>query len=455
MMQGDLIKMLAVRAGQGRPLRVGLIGAGKFGTMFLCQARRIPGLQVLGIADLVPERGREALQRAGWPQEQMMEKDFARALKEGSTCITDDSDALIKADGMEVVIESTGSPSAGIRHALRSIEFGRHVVMVNVEADVLAGPLLAQHASAAGVVYTMGYGDQPALICELVDWARASGFEVVCAGKGAKYLPAYNASTPDTVWDHFGFTPEMVSTGDYNPKMYNAFLDGTKAAIEMAAVADATGLIPQSAGLNFPPCGADDLAHVLRPESVGGQLSHKGTVEVVSSLERDGRPVNRHMRWAVFVVIEADTEYVQRCFVEYGVVTDSTGRYAAMYRPYHLVGLELSVSVLQAGLRGEATGTTTDFNGDVVATAKRALAAGEMLDGEGGYCVFGKLMPAEHSLRVQALPIGLAHNLRLKHAVPAGGTVSWSDVDYDENDVTVRFRREMERQFARSIRNIP
>jgi len=450
-MQGELIKRLAVRAGQGRPLRVGLIGAGKFGTMFLFQARRIPGLHVLGIADLVLERSRDALQRAGWPTEQITEMDFAKALKEGSTCITDDSEELIKADGMDVIIESTGSPSAGIRHALHCIEFGRHVVMVNVEADVLAGPLLAQRASAAGVVYSMGYGDQPALICELVDWARASGFEVVCAGKGAKYLPAYNASTPDTVWDYFGFSPEMVATGDYNPKMYNAFLDGTKAAIEMAAVADATGLIPQSTGLSFPPCGADDLAHVLRPESAGGQLAHKGTVEVVSSLERDGRPVYRHMRWAVFVVIEADSEYVQRCFVEYGVVTDATGRYAAMYRPYHLVGLELSVSVLQAGLRGEATGTTTAFNGDVVATAKRALAAGEILDGEGGYCVFGKLMPAEHSLRVHALPIGLAHNLQLKNAVPVGETVCWTDVKYDETDPTVRFRREMERQFAGEI----
>jgi len=450
-MQGELMKRLAIRAGQGRPLRVGLIGAGKFGTMFLSQARRIPGLHVLGVADLAIEQGRDALQRAGWPQEQITEAGFANALKDGSTWITADSEALIKADGMDVIIESTGSPSAGIRHTLLSFEHGRHVVMVNVEADALAGPLLAQRAASAGVVYSMGYGDQPALICELVDWARASGFDVVCAGKGAKYLPSYNASTPDTVWDHFGFTPEMVATGDYNPKMYNAFLDGTKAAIEMAAVADATGLIPQPAGLNFPPCGADDLTHVLRPVSDGGQLAHKGTVEVVSSLERDGRPVYHHMRWAVFVVIEADTEYVKRCFVEYGIETDSTGRYAAMYRPYHLVGLELSISVLQAGLRGEATGTTAAFNGDVVATAKRALSAGEVLDGEGGYCVFGKLVPSAYSLRVQALPIGLAHNLRLKNAVPAGETVSWSDVEYDETDPTVRFRREMERQFAGAI----
>ncbi len=451
-MPSELMKRLAARAKANRPVRVGLIGAGKFGTMFLAQAHRLPGLQVLGIADLVPERGRAALQRAGWPEDQIAEAGFPAALKDGRTCITDDSEALIRAEGMDVVIEATGSPSAGIRHALSCIEAGRHVVMVNVEADALAGPLLAQRAAAAGVVYTMGYGDQPALICEMVDTARASGFEVVCAGKGSRYMPAYHASTPDTVWQHFGYTPEMVATGDYNPRMYNAFLDGTKSAIEMAAVADATGLKPQPDGLRFPPCGMDDLPHVLRPESEGGQLAHKGTVEVVSSLEHDGRPVHRHMRWAVYVVIEADSQYLQRCFVEYGVVTDASGRYAAMYRPYHLVGMELSISVLEAGLRSEPTGTTTAFVGDVVATAKRNLASGEVLDGEGGYCVYGKLMRAEDSLRLQGLPIGLAHNLRLKSAVPLGQPVRWSDVVFDEHDPTVRIRRDMERQFSGVIR---
>ena len=442
---GQLLNLLSARAEVGEPLRVGLIGAGKFGTMFLSQARRVPGLHVLGVADLSLERARGALRRAGWPPEQFAAAGFAQALETGSTCLTDDGESLIQADGLDVVVEATGRVAAGIQYALKAFEHGRHVVMVNVEADALAGPLLAERAAAAGVVYSLAYGDQPALICELVEWARASGFEVVCAGKGTKYLPTYHASTPDTVWEHYGFSPEMVEQGDYSPRMFNSFLDGTKSAIEMAAVANAIGLRPQPEGLRFPPCGADDLPHVCRPREDGGQLAYKGTVEVVSSVERDGRPVYRDLRWGVYVTFEASSDYVRRCFAEYGLCTDSTGRYAAMYRPYHLIGLELTVSVLRVGLRGEATGSPVGFNGDVAATAKRDLAAGELLDGEGGYCVYGTLMPAERALEVGAFPIGLAHDVRLRNAVAAGRVVRWSDVEYDEMDPAVRFRRDMER----------
>lgn len=446
MQKHDLLQQLAARREANRPLRVGLIGAGKFGTMFLSQARRLAGLQVLGVADLSLDRAREAMHRAEWPPEQFAAGDFAQALKTGATYLTGDSDALIRAGGLDVVIDATGSPAAGIRHALQAIEHGRHVVMVNVEADVLAGPLLAARAAAAGVVYSLAYGDQPALICELVEWARASGFEVVSAGKGTKYLPVYHTSTPDTVWDYYGFDREMVAQGGLNPQMFNSFLDGTKSAIEMAAVANATGLRPQPEGLRFPPCGVDDLPHVCRPSSEGGQLSHTGTVEVVSSLERDGRPVYRDLRWGVYVTFAAPSSYVKRCFAEYGLLTDSTGRYAAMYRPYHLVGLELTISLLKAGLRGEATGAPRGFTGDVVATAKRDLAAGEMLDGEGGYCVYGTLKPATEALKLGGLPIGLAHHVKLKHNVAAGQPVRWSDVVYDPADPAISFRREMEQQ---------
>ena len=162
--------------------------------------------------------------------------------------------------------------------------------MVNVEADVLAGPLLSRRAREAGVVYSMAYGDQPALICEMVDWARAAGFQVVAAGKGTKYLPHYHESTPATVWGHYGFTPEMVAGGDFNAQMFNSFLDGTKSALEMAAVANACGLTPPRDGLAFPPCGVDDLPHVLRPRAAGGVLEKAGLAEVVSCLERDGQP---------------------------------------------------------------------------------------------------------------------------------------------------------------------
>ena len=452
-MQGGLLDLLAARAETGRPLRVGLIGAGKFGTMFLAQARRVPGLHLLGVADLSVQRARESLGRAGWPEEQVAAPSFAEALRTGATCLTDDAGELLAAEGLEVVVEATGVPSAGIRHALAAFAHGRHVVMVNVEADVLAGPLLAERAVAAGVVYSLAYGDQPALICELVEWARACGFEVMCAGKGTKYLPAYHASTPDTVWDHYGFTAEMVAGGEYNPRMFNSFLDGTKSAIEMAAVANATGLVPQEEGLRFPPCGTDDLPRVLCPVQDGGQLTRKGTVEVVSSLERDGSPVERDLRWGVYVTIAAPDDYVRRCFAEYGLVTDPSGRYAAMYRPYHLIGLELPISILRAGLRGEPTGTPTGFVADVVAVAKRDLAAGELLDGEGGYRVYGTLMPAGRALATGGLPIGLAHNVRLTRPVPASHPVRWSDVAADEADPTIRFRREMEDGWNRRDRS--
>ena len=373
----SLFLKLQERAAQGRPIRVGLIGAGKFGSMFLAQVQRTPGMHLLGIADLSPVRAAEALARVGWPQELYQAKSARQALDQGTTYITDDAQALIAADGLDLIVEATGHPSAGIRHALAAMANGRHVVMVNVEADALAGPLLAQRARQSQLICSMAYGDQPALIAEMVDWARVAGFEVVCAGKGTKYLPQYHASTPDTVWQHYGFTTEQVAKGDFNPNMFNSFLDGTKSAIEMAAVANATGLKAPETGLSFPPCGVDDLPTVLRPASDGGSLPCSGMVEVVSSLERDGRPVFRDLRWGVYCVFEAPSEYVRRCFAEYGLRTDATGRYAAMYKPYHLIGLELGFSIASTVLRGEPTGTSRSFEADVAATAKRDLRAGE------------------------------------------------------------------------------
>jgi predicted homoserine dehydrogenase-like protein len=348
---------------------------------------------------------------------------------------------------VEVIVEATGSPPAGIAHVRAAIAAAKHIVMVNVEADVLAGPLLAEEARAQGVVYSLAYGDQPALTCELVDWARACGFEVVAAGKGTKYLPAYHAVSPDDVWAHYGLRPEEARRGGMNPQMFNSFLDGTKSAIEMAAIANACGLAVPCDGLGFPPCGVDDLPQVLRGTAAGGVLEQDGMVEVVSSLERDGRPVFRDLRWGVYVVLKAPNDYARACFKEYGLRTDPSGWYAAMYKPYHLIGLELGMSVLSAALRGEPTGQARDFRGDVVAVAKRQLRAGETLDGEGGYTVWGKLVPAQRSLAEGALPIGLAHKVPLLRDVAAGEIVRWSDVRIPDAEA-VRVRRDMERRFA-------
>jgi len=439
--------MLQQRADERRPLRVLLIGAGKFGSMFLAQARRTPGLHLVAVADLSPQRALESLARTGWDAAQYAARSLDEAWKHGTTRVTDDAIGAIRSDAVEIVIDATGNPAAGVRHALACCEHGKHVVMVNVEADALAGPLLAERARAAGIVYTLAYGDQPALICEMVDWARAAGFEVVAAGKGTKYLPAYHDSTPETVWGHYGFPPEQVARGDYNAQMFNSFLDGTKSAIEMAAVANATGLTPAPGGLAFPPCGVDELPQLLKPGADGGLLHHRGQVEVVSSLERDGRQVERDLRWGVYVTLAADSDYVRRCFHEYGLATDESGNYAAMYKPYHLIGLELGISVASAGLRREPTGQATGFRGDAVTVAKRDLKAGETLDGEGGSTVWGRLMPAAASLERGGLPIGLAHGVKLTRGLTRGDVVTWSDIVAPDTEAA-RVRREMEARFA-------
>jgi predicted homoserine dehydrogenase-like protein len=442
----NLHAMLGRRAEDGRPVRVGLIGAGKFGTMYLSQAARTPGIHVMAIADLDPERARAACARVG--RLDPSATTFDAALSKGNTHLTDDSIALVAAGGLDVVIDATGSPAAGIAHALAACEHGKHIVMVNVEADVLAGPLLAERARQAGIVYSLAYGDQPALIHEQVDWARACGLDVIAAGKGTKYLDGYHYVTPDDVWDHYGLTPEQAAAGGMNPQMFNSFLDGTKSAIEMAAVANATGLTPAPDGLAFPACGVHDLPHVMRPQAEGGQLHHKGQVEVISSEERDGRHVTGDLRWGVYVVFEAPSEYVRACFDEYGLVTDVSGNYAAQWKPYHLIGLELGITVASAALRNESTGSPTGFRGDAVATAKRNLKQGEALDGEGGFTVYGKLMPAAASLAAGALPIGLAHGVTLKNAVAKDQPVGWADVEIDPNIQAVQVRREMEAMFA-------
>src|SRR5579872_1862148 len=429
----NLHRLARERAGQGRPARVGLIGAGKFGSMFLNQVPTMPGVEIAVIADLDPERARNACRSVGWDEERIGRTRFVAS---GAEACADPA--------VEVVVEATGSPPAGIAHARAAIAAGKHIIMVNVEADVLAGPLLAEEARAKGVVYSLAYGDQPALTCEIVDWARACGFEVVAAGKGTKYLPAYHAVTPDDVWAHYGLTPEEAKQGGMNPQMFNSFLDGTKSAIEMAAIANATGLDVPTDGLGFPPCGVDDLPEILRG---GRALQHDGMVEVVSCLERDGRPVFRDLRWGVYTVLKAPNDYARTCFKEYGLKTDPSGWYAAMYKPYHLIGLELGISVLSAALRGEPTGQATGWRGDVVSVAKRALRAGETLDGEGGYTVWGKLVPAERSLAEGALPIGLAHRVPLKRDVAAGAVVRWADVEMPDSEA-VRVRREIERRFT-------
>jgi predicted homoserine dehydrogenase-like protein len=445
----NLHAKLLERAAAGRPITVGLIGAGKFGTMFLAQVRRTPGMHVVGVADLNVTRARDQLRTAGWDAEAYAASSHAEAHKTRGTHVGDDAAALIACPEIEVIIEATGVPEAGIRHALAAIAHGKHIVMVNVEADALAGPLLARKARAAGVVYSLAWGDQPALICEQVDWARACGFKVIAAGKGTRYEPHYHRSTPDTLWDILDKYLRIEDRGSINPKMFNSFVDGTKSGIEMTAVCNATGLVPQSEGLGFPPATRFELADVCKPRAAGGTLEQEGVTEVTSSVYRDGRDVPHHLALGTYVVFEGESEYARRCFKEYHLLPDASGRYAALYRPIHMIGLELGISVASAALRGEPTGAPVAFHSDVVATAKRALKRGEILDGEGGFCVWGRQAPAARSLERGYLPLGLAQKVKLKRDVAEGEMLTWSDVEYDPNDAAVKIRREMEAAFGR------
>jgi predicted homoserine dehydrogenase-like protein len=445
----NLHRLLQARAEEGRLVRVGVIGAGKFSSMFLSQARLTPGLLLVGIAELDPEKARQACLRTGWPAEALAFGNTAAVIedgaKQGKTVITHNASELLAAR-LDVILEITGVPEAGAQHAWQALESGKHVVMVNVEADALLGPILRKKAEQAGLVYSMAYGDQPALIAEQIDWARAVGLEVVCAGKGTRYQPECHYSTPETVWGHYGFTEERVASGDYNAKMFNSFLDGTKSAIEMCAVSNGCGLVPQLGGLQFPAVGVDELPQILKPREAGGILEHSGTVEVVASENRDRSPVPRDLRWGVYVVFRAPTDYVRRCFSEYGLRTDSSGEFAALYRPYHLIGLELGISIASAALRGEPTGSSRSFIADVGAAAKKDLKPGDVLDGEGGYTVYGRLVRAQESLEHGCLPMGLASHVKVVRPVAKDALVTYTDVQLDESLFSYRLRRAMEEE---------
>ncbi len=446
----NLYQMLREREVTDNPIRVGIIGAGKFATMFMAQIIRTPGMRLVGVCDLDIEKAMRNLQTVGFASSQIVKQHGVHGTSQ-SVLVTSDLDQVLHAQRVDVAIESTGDPIAGASHALTCIDRGIDIVMVNVEADVLVGPLLAHKARQNGVVYSLAYGDQPALIVEQIDTVRTMGLNVICAGKGTKYLPEYHQSTPDTVWDHYGLTRAEAEQGGMNSKMFNSFLDGTKSAIEMTALANATGLKPPSSGLEFPPCSIDELPSILKPKFHGGVLEQPGVVEVISSLRRDGTEIERDLRWGVFVVFEAGSEYVKRCFKEYGLVTDAAGQYSALYRPYHLIGLELGVSVASVALRKEPTGTSLRFSADVVSIAKRDLRSGDRLDGEGGETVWGKILPAKDSLALKAVPIGLASEIEIIRPIRAGEIVTWNDVKPGIEQIAHQLRFEMERDFGNGL----
>jgi len=450
----DFYNLLLKRQEAGKPVRVGVIGAGMYGSQYLTQAKFVPGIKLVAVAGRHTDKALKNCVKAGWPNDQLAVVKSVSAIndtaKKGKVAIIDDAKKLMQAD-LDVVLEATGIPETGVELAWAAIENGKHIIMVNVEADVLAGMALKQAADKKNLVYSLGYGDQPALICDLVDWARTSGFEVVACGNFGPFNPDKRYSTQETGWKYYGITEEQMATGAFNKKMYNSFADKTKSECEMAAVANACNVVPQKEGLTYPMIEHEQLAEMLKPKSEGGVLEHSGTVEFLSTTKRDGTPLQSPPRGEVYVAFKAQSDYAKEIMIDFAgrhrMVTDSTHTYSLNIKPIHMLGLELGISVAAVGLLGIPTGAPRNFVADLATIAKKDLVPGDILDGEGGDAAYGKMVCASDSLKGKYLPMGLSSGAKITKAVAKDSIVTYDDVALDQNKLSYKLRKQVEDQF--------
>ena len=431
------------------PINVGLVGCGRFGSMAASQIFRTNGMRLSLVCDINTQSAVKNLANAGIPNDLLNDITLKSPSPQNSNTpyidITDDFSNLLQAN-LDVIVESTGNPEVGAYNAFKAIESEKHLIMVNVEADVLVGPILNKLAHSKNVVYSLAFGDQPALIEELYDWALSTGFEVVTAGKGTKYLPEYRKAKPDDAYKRYGYSQNEFKNNKLNPKMYNSFLDGTKSAVEMCSVANMTGMIPDIPGMHFPPASIDDIPSILIPKTDGGILSKSNVVEVISCLNRDGSEISNSLRWGVFIVITTDSKYLRSCIKEYGVPTDSTGKYAVMWRPYHFVGMETPISIAKAHLYKEATGSPQNQTCEVVAKAKNNLFVKEVLEGEGGNNTYGVIVEQKYAADNNLLPIGLCDKAKLIKSVNDDDFIRMDEVELDSSSFAANLRSSMTTQ---------
>ncbi|MEK9887097.1 MAG: Gfo/Idh/MocA family oxidoreductase [Candidatus Pelagibacter sp.] len=399
-------------------IKVAFIGCGKFISMFLAQYNQLKKIKIDSIIELDLDKAKKNCSNSGLSEQKINEINFTSSLE--NTFNRD----------IDIYIEATGNPIVGTVHAVKIIKNKKHIILVNVEADVTCGKYLSDLANENGVICSMAYGDQPSLILEQIEWSRLNGFEVVCAGKGTKYHPDFEYSTPETVWGHYGLSKERAEKeSGMNPKMFNSFLCGDKSAIEMCAVSNAANLKCPENGLTFPPVGVYDIAKKLIPKNKGGLIDFEGQVEVISSIDREKKDIPNDLRWGVYIVIKAGNQYVKNCFKDYGMVTDESGDYSAIWRPYHYIGLELAQSIYSIALDKRATGYTKNYNAEVASIAKKDLKKGEKLDGEGGFCARGRLVTSQTSKKDNLLPLGLTDHAIVNKDIAKDQVITIKDVD--------------------------
>ncbi len=409
-------------------INIAFIGCGKFISMFLSQYNHLKKIRIDTIVDLDIKKAKSNCIKSGLTKETIEQINFVNSL-----------DEILSRD-IEIFIEATGNPIVGTKHAYQVIQAKKNIIMVNVEADVLCGKYLSDLSKKNNVIYSMAYGDQPSLILEQIEWAELNGFFVTCAGKGTKYHPSFEYSTPENVWDNYGITADVAKNAGMNPKMFNSFVTGDKSSVEMAAVVNASGLQCPENGLTYPPVGVYDIANKLIPKNKGGYIDYEGQVEVISSIDRNKIQINNDLRWGVYIVIKAQNNYAKNCFKEYGMVTDKSGVYSAIWRPYHYIGLELAQSVYSIALDNKPTGHTKYFNADVVSIAKKDLTVGEILDGEGGFTARGKLVTSNNSINNNFLPLGLSDGAKTKKSIKKDELIRIDDVEINCNQEVLKAR---------------
>ncbi len=410
-------------------INIAFIGCGKFISMFLSQYNQLKKINIDAIVDLDIEKAKSNCIKSGLAKEIIDNINFANSL-----------DSILDRN-IEIVIEATGNPIVGTQHAYKVIQSKKHIIMVNVEADVLCGKYLSDLAKENNVIYSMAYGDQPSLILEQIEWARLNGFFVTSAGKGTKYHPSFEYSTPENVWDNYGLKPQEAKNAGMNPKMFNSFVTGDKSSIEMAAVVNSSGLKCPDNGLTYPPVGVYDIANKLIPKNRGGHLDHEGQVEVISSIDRNKIQIKNDLRWGVYIVIKAQNSYAKNCFKEYGMITDKSGDYSAIWRPYHYIGLELAQSIYSIALDQKPTGHTKFFNAEVISVTKKDLHIGEILDGEGGFASRGKLVTARCSVENNYLPLGLTDGAKIKKSIKKDEYIKIDDVEINWKQEVLQARK--------------
>jgi len=410
-------------------INIALIGCGKFISMFLSQYNQLKQIKIDSIVDIDVKKAKSNCINSGLSKEAIKKINFVNSL----------DDVLDR--NIEIFIEATGNPIIGTLHASKVIQSKKNIIMVNVEADVLCGKYLSDLANEYDVNYSMAYGDQPSLILEQIEWARLNGFYVTCAGKGTKYHSSFEYSTPESVWDNYGLTHKEARKAGMNPKMFNSFVTGDKSSIEMAAVANASGLKCPKNGLTYPSVGVYDIANKLIPKNRGGMIDHEGQVEVISSIDTNKIQIPNDLRWGVYIVIKAQNNYAKNCFKEYGMITDKSGDYSAIWRPYHYIGLELAQSIYSIALDKKSTGHTKFFNAEVITVAKKNLLVGEKLDGEGGFAARGKLVSSKNSVENNFLPLGLSDGAIIQKTIKKDEFIKFNDVAINWSQEVLKARK--------------